>query len=509
MQIQRTHLQQSAAASLMAALAKGDRTDDVSFQQQFAETIDAVAPRRQTPQRRDDQSSRDVVDSGRSPEASGGRRAEPDDRPARDGDRSTTGDAADDAAPLARSDRSRVSAEAREPAADDPAEVQPESAGPEVAQDAPTPESPQVEQTAAAQGNAAPVVQPRREVAEAQALLSALAARNPVDVAIGAGAGAGVGAERPTDEATPATAPGPNANVQAVRIATANDAAVEELPVGNQPVTIKAGPAAPEDEADGPLKATRIRVQRPEARPVPAGERQPTGDKPEADAGKDTNRQTPAPTVQRADLGGQQVKAQVVSVTLTSSAVAESAEASSEQDTAKVAGAAPMSNRAMGPLLRSRADGPTADQTEQIERIARVIRASIGRGGSRVSLQLDPPELGRLRVQMQIRGADVIARFETQTDAARLWLEQSLGHLREGLSSGGIRLVEATVETHGSEGEAPGGQTGEPGQFTAGNDSGAGQSHDQPAPWGAAETETDVPQWAEVPAGQDTLDVVA
>ena len=137
------------------------------------------------------------------------------------------------------------------------------------------------------------------------------------------------------------------------------------------------------------------------------------------------------------------------------------------------------------------------------------MRASISRGGSRVSLQLDPPELGHLRVQMQIRGAEVIARFETQTDTARLWLEQSIGQLRDGLSSGGMRLVEATVETHGSESEAPGGQTGGPGQFTAGNDSGSGQSHEQHAPGTTPGTETDMPQWAEVPAGEDTLDVVA
>ena len=154
-----------------------------------------------------------------------------------------------------------------------------------------------------------------------------------------------------------------------------------------------------------------------------------------------------------------------------------------------------------------------ADQATQVDQVARVIRASLGRGGSRVTLQLEPEDLGPLRIQMQLRGGNLTAHFETQTEAARSWVQQNLGQLHDALSANGVRLVDATVEHRGADGQPLGGQAGQSGhQGNLPGDNGGGRqgasSRQHLGGWSEA-VETDVPSWAAVAASSDQLNVVA
>jgi flagellar hook-length control protein FliK len=148
----------------------------------------------------------------------------------------------------------------------------------------------------------------------------------------------------------------------------------------------------------------------------------------------------------------------------------------------------------------------SVNQAEQIDRIARVMRASISRGGSRVSLQLEPRDIGPLRVQMQLRGSELVARFETQSEAARQLIEQGMQQLRQSLAAGGIQLVEASVETR-----APQNQTldGNGHGFAQQEQADAGQGGGRDREPSQRESHSDNLPWAEVATGEESLDIMA
>jgi len=80
-----------------------------------------------------------------------------------------------------------------------------------------------------------------------------------------------------------------------------------------------------------------------------------------------------------------------------------------------------------------------------IERIVRVIRNRIGRQRSQTVVRLDPPELGRLRLQMDLRGEALTLRIDTSTDVAHRLLSEELHKLRHGLEASGIQLERVEV----------------------------------------------------------------
>ena len=71
------------------------------------------------------------------------------------------------------------------------------------------------------------------------------------------------------------------------------------------------------------------------------------------------------------------------------------------------------------------------------------------RGGS-ITMRLEPPALGQLRIELQISQGAVVADFTAATPEARLLLEANLGMLRERLESQGLSVERITV--HGGRG---------------------------------------------------------
>jgi len=116
---------------------------------------------------------------------------------------------------------------------------------------------------------------------------------------------------------------------------------------------------------------------------------------------------------------------------------------------------------------------------------ARVLRASSGPGRFQVTMQLNPPELGQLKLQIQMHQQTMTLQVDAQTREAARLIESRWSELRDTLSMHGIRVDRADVvvrsPTAGDAGlqQQDGGQNGggETGH-RAGERSGAGGFED-------------------------------
>ena len=80
-------------------------------------------------------------------------------------------------------------------------------------------------------------------------------------------------------------------------------------------------------------------------------------------------------------------------------------------------------------------------------RLARGLRSAINQKGGAVTLRLTPPQMGTVRIQVQIQGATVSAQFYAQSDAARTMLNQQFTQLRTALEGQGLSVERLSVQT--------------------------------------------------------------
>ncbi|MBI1369514.1 MAG: hypothetical protein GC162_12780 [Planctomycetes bacterium] len=127
----------------------------------------------------------------------------------------------------------------------------------------------------------------------------------------------------------------------------------------------------------------------------------------------------------------------------------------------------------------SDADG--LNDTRVTEQAVRALKSVVNQKGGSVTLRLDPPELGALRVRVQMDSGTVRATFEAANQSVRSALEQQMSTLRHALESHGLVVDHLHVHTpaaapsqqsfadqdntpdgqsRGSFGENPGGQGG-------------------------------------------------
>ncbi len=90
-----------------------------------------------------------------------------------------------------------------------------------------------------------------------------------------------------------------------------------------------------------------------------------------------------------------------------------------------------------------------------VDRIARVMRAHMGSRDSQVRLQLDPPDLGRVRIDIRMRHSTLVLNIQTETAAGREALAGRLNELREALQQQGIHVERANVQMREAVPEAP------------------------------------------------------
>ncbi len=104
-------------------------------------------------------------------------------------------------------------------------------------------------------------------------------------------------------------------------------------------------------------------------------------------------------------------------------------------------------------LLVSNAAG-----TEQIDAAARVLSASGAGGRFNVTMQLEPPDLGMLRVQVRMSQQGMTLNVNTQSAAVARLVESRLSELRDALATHGIRIDRADVVVKAPDPGAAGGQ---------------------------------------------------
>ncbi|MFM7260257.1 MAG: flagellar hook-length control protein FliK [bacterium] len=84
------------------------------------------------------------------------------------------------------------------------------------------------------------------------------------------------------------------------------------------------------------------------------------------------------------------------------------------------------------------------------------------RGGA-ITMRLEPPALGQLKIELRITQGSVVADFTAATPEARVLLESSVGMLRERLESQGLGVERITVHGGRAHGETAATQTSQQG----------------------------------------------
>jgi flagellar hook-length control protein FliK len=99
------------------------------------------------------------------------------------------------------------------------------------------------------------------------------------------------------------------------------------------------------------------------------------------------------------------------------------------------------------------------DTLRLLGRVARAFSAAQAADGE-IRLRLSPPELGSLRLQVQVHEGALVARLETETAAARTALIDNLPALRDRLAEQGVRIERFDVDLLQRQ---PGGMSDHPG----------------------------------------------
>ncbi len=82
------------------------------------------------------------------------------------------------------------------------------------------------------------------------------------------------------------------------------------------------------------------------------------------------------------------------------------------------------------------------------------LKTAIANGDSEIQLRLDPPELGSMKLFLQMDGDSVRVILETSNDLAKRSLEESLGDLRQMLEDEGLEVGEFVLRDENENPEA-------------------------------------------------------
>jgi flagellar hook-length control protein FliK len=82
-----------------------------------------------------------------------------------------------------------------------------------------------------------------------------------------------------------------------------------------------------------------------------------------------------------------------------------------------------------------------------IDRLGGEIRGQIRIGKQEAVLQLDPPQLGKLKIDLSVDGDKLAARIFTETEQSRALIELHLPELRQALGESRVELVEVRIDS--------------------------------------------------------------
>lgn len=94
------------------------------------------------------------------------------------------------------------------------------------------------------------------------------------------------------------------------------------------------------------------------------------------------------------------------------------------------------------------------ESQDPIGAAAKILSSSQREGNHRVTLQLDPPALGQIRLDIRMEQNDMTLRVAADSAAVGKMIESRLSDLRDALATHGIRIdrSDVVVRSHGSEG---------------------------------------------------------
>lgn len=93
---------------------------------------------------------------------------------------------------------------------------------------------------------------------------------------------------------------------------------------------------------------------------------------------------------------------------------------------------------------------------ENIEKIEKLIRISQHRSMRNVTIQLSPPELGKMSIDVEVKNSTASASIRVESDAARNMLLTSLEQLKRNLENHGIKLESFDVSVDQENGQNQG-----------------------------------------------------
>jgi flagellar hook-length control protein FliK len=114
------------------------------------------------------------------------------------------------------------------------------------------------------------------------------------------------------------------------------------------------------------------------------------------------------------------------------------------------------------------------DPARVAEQAARALRSVVNQKGGSVVLRLTPPQLGELRVRVEMEGGVVSAKFEVANDQVRSLLQEHMGSLRTALEGQGLSVQQLQVQT------TPSAQPSEQQQNSASDDGRSRGQYQQP-----------------------------
>lgn len=107
-------------------------------------------------------------------------------------------------------------------------------------------------------------------------------------------------------------------------------------------------------------------------------------------------------------------------------------------------------------LARTDASAPmtyTPDQAQWGDEVANRVSVMMKHGPKEASIQMNPPELGRLDIRVSTDGDKTTVVFHAQQGVTREALEQAMPRLRELLNESGLELAQSDVFDHASSSE--------------------------------------------------------
>jgi flagellar hook-length control protein FliK len=90
---------------------------------------------------------------------------------------------------------------------------------------------------------------------------------------------------------------------------------------------------------------------------------------------------------------------------------------------------------------------PVAVSDPNVARVARGLQNAIAQRGGSVTLRLQPPELGLVRIELAVVNGTANVRFQADDESVRMLLSHQMGNLRHALEGHGLSVERMDVQT--------------------------------------------------------------